>query len=262
MAYPYFSNKYKDEGTITAKDIFLKSSDSISKLPPPPKSCILCPSDFIIKHLNKNNNLEEDLKIIKPLYRLNNEIGIYTGFIGFGSPMWAWVLEQLIAYGIKNFIYIGFFGRVNQKIPKHKLIIVEKALRDEGLSFHYVKSSKWAYPDKDLTRGLLSEKGTISSNLWTTDAMFKQTRKEITHANRNNIVGFDMETSALFCVAKARKCKIASIQIESDSFINNRWKSVYQTKEFEHNLINAINLAIKVLKDQLLLENSKGCLSS
>ncbi len=253
MTYPYFLDKYKDEGTVSAIDVFLRSNniDSISKLPSPPKSCILCPSDFVIRYLDKNNKLKKGPKIIKPIFFLNDKIGIFTGFIGFGSPMWAWVLEQLIAYGIKNFIFIGFFGRVDPKIKTPKLIIIEKALRDEGLSYHYTKPSKWAYPDKDLTRKLLSEKGTVSSNIWTTDAMFRQTRKEIDYANKNNILGFDMETSALFSVAKTKKGKIASIQIESDSFINNKWKSICMTKEFKNNFIKAINLAIKVLNNKI-----------
>lgn len=251
MTYPHFLNKYKYEGTIFAINIFLKNNNvnSISELPTPPKSCIICPSDFIIKHLSKDNKLKEGPKIVKPIYFLNDEVGIFTGFMGFGSSMWVWVLEQLIAYGIKNFIFIGFFGRINSKTETNKLIIIEKALRDEGLSYHYAKPSKWAYPNKDLTKKLLSQKETIGSNIWTTDAMFKQTKKEIEYANKNNIIGFDMETSALFIVARTKDCKIASIQIESDHFINNKWESIYKNKEFENNLIKAINLATKVLND-------------
>ena len=147
------------------------------------------------------------------------------------------------------FIYIGFFGMVNSKTRANKSFIIEKALKDEGLSYHYTKPSKWAYPDKDLTKKLLSQKGTVGSKIWTTDAMFKQTKKEISYANKNGIIGFDMETSALFSVAKTKGCKIASIQIESDSFINEKWKSIYKTKKFEKNFVRAINLAIKVLDD-------------
>lgn len=249
MTFPYFSDKYKYKGTTSAIDIFLNSNNasSISKLPTPPNSCIICPSDFVIEYLSKNKRLKKGPKIIKPLYFFKKDLAIFTGFIGFGSPMWAWVLEQLIAYGIKNFIYIGFFGKVNSKISDNKLFIIEKALKDEGTSYHYTKHSKWAYSDKNLTKKLLSQEGTIASKIWTTDAMFKQTKNEINYANKNNIIGFDMETSALFSVAKTKKCNMASIQIESDSFINNKWKSIYKTQKFEKNFIKAIDLAIKVL---------------
>lgn len=249
MTFPYLSDKYKYEGTTSAIDIFLNSNNasSISELQTPPNSCIICPSDFVIKYLSKNKKLKKGPKIIKPLYFLKKDLAIFTGFIGFGAPMWAWVLEQLIAYGIKNFIYIGFFGKVNSKINDNKLFIIEKALKDEGISYHYTRSSKWAYPNKNLTKKLLSDKETIGSKIWTTDAMFKQTKKEISYANKNEIIGFDMETSALFSVAKIKGCKMASIQIESDSFLDNKWKSVYKTKKFEDDFIKAINLAIKVL---------------
>jgi uridine phosphorylase len=249
MTFPYFSDKYKCKGTTSAIDIFLNSNNasSIYELQTPPNSCIICPSDFVVKYLSKNKKLKKGPKIIKPLYFLKKDLAIFTGFVGFGSPLWAWVIEQLIAYGIKNFIYIGFFGKVNLSIKDNKLFVIEKALKDEGTSYHYTKPSKWAYPNKLLTEKLLSQKGTVSSKIWTTDAMFKQTKKEINYANNNQIIGFDMETSVLFTVAKTKGCNIASIQIESDSFINNKWKSIYKTKKFEKDFIKAINLAIKVL---------------
>lgn len=249
MTFPIFPDKYKSDGTTSAIDILLNSNkvDSLSKLPPAPKSCILCPSDFPVKYLTKTHKLKEGPRIIKPIYILNEDISVFTGFIGFGSPMWIWALEQLIAYGIKQFIFIGFFGKVNPSIKPHKLIIVEKALRDEGTSYHYAPPSKWAYPDEELTNRLLSHKDTVASSLWTTDAMFKQTKPEITYANENGIAGFDSETSALFSVAKARGCRIASIQIESDSFINNTWKTVYDAPDFNINFTKAINLAVNIL---------------
>jgi len=234
MTFPYFPNKYEDEGTTSAIDIFINSNGvkSLSELPKPPKSCIFCPSDFITKYLSKSNELKEGPRIIHPIRFLSEDLAIFSGFVGFGAPMWAWILEQMIAYGITNFIYIGFFGNVNSKTEKNK----------------YIQSSKWAYPDENLTKKLLSNKEeTVGSKIWSTDAMFKQTKKEINYANENEIIGFDMETSALFSIAKVKGCKIASIQIESDSFINNKWESVYKTKKFEDDFIKAINLAIKVL---------------
>lgn len=251
MTYPNIPDKYKYPGTTAAIDIFLKNNkvDSLSELPPAPRCCILCPSEFPIQYLGKKNALKQGPKIIKPIHFLNKDVAIFTGFIGFGAPIWVWALEQLIAYGIKDFIYLGFFGKVNPSIVAGSIIVVEKALRDEGSSYHYSAPSKWAYPDEKLTKKLLSNKGVVSSAIWTTDGMFKQTRKEIDYAKSQKIAGFDMETSALFCVTKSKKCRIASIQVESDSFISDSWKARYAEKEFNEELEKAIDLSLAALTD-------------
>ncbi len=249
MARPYFKNKHRFRGTVSAKEIFLKSNNvnSLSELPEPPKSCIICPSDFIVDYLRKSYRMMKGPKIINNLYFLNKDIAVFTGFIGFGAPMWVWALEQLIAYGIKDFIYIGFFGSVNEHNDHDRLFVIDKALRDEGTSLHYSADSKWAYPDKGLTEQLMAGKGTIKSSIWTTDAMFRQTKDEIRLALNERIIGFDMETSALFTVAKAKKCRIASIQVMSDSYIKNEWNAVYGTRKFFKELSRAVDLAVRSL---------------
>ena len=249
---PKIKEKINSKATLNAGDIFLKNNSvrSLEDLPKAPQNCVLCPWSRAKEILDEKTTLTESVKIKNPVYTSEN-FALFTGYVGFGAPMWTWVLEQLIYWGVKNFIFIGWFGKVNPKINTNGIYVATRALRDEGTSYHYSEPSKWAYPDKELTDKLLTNKEVKPVYIWTTDAMFRQTETEIDYAIKNNIAGFEMELSALFEVAKFRKVKIASIQIVSDYFIDGHYKSIYRTGEegiFEKNFKEAVRIAFNFFK--------------
>jgi uridine phosphorylase len=234
------------EGTLSALEIFLRNNNvtSLAELAPAPENCILCPSSKLLAFAQSRFPLSEGPKIIQSIHLSPSNVGIFTGFVGFGSPMWAWIIEQLIAYGVKNFIFLGFVGRINPEISTDTVIVVTKACRDEGTSYHYTEASEWALPDSSLTQKLLSHTGTVGCPIWTTDAMFKQSQPKIDTALKADVVGFDMECSALFSVAQAKNCKIASLQVVSDSHIGGKWDPIYKTDTFNKTFEKAVSIAI------------------
>lgn len=245
---PACSEKYDSKSTLIARDIFLKNNNAkdFSELPKPPKTIILSPSIKVKNILEESCELKAGPKIINPVF-LTENFGIFTGFVGFGAPMWTWVLEQLICWGVKRFIFIGWFGKINPKIDNKRTFFVEKALRDEGTSWHYDKNKdEWAYPDKDLNNKLKTE-GLEPINIWTTDAMFRQTEAEIDYAIKNNIAGFEMECSALFIVAKYYNCKIASVQMVSDYYLDGKYTSIYKEPEFDEQLKEAVTKTLNII---------------
>ncbi|OQA03972.1 MAG: purine nucleoside phosphorylase [bacterium ADurb.Bin400] len=248
MSLPQFPPKMTSLPTLRALDILLKNNkvDSLAELPKPPKYCILSPSPKVRELIKKKMALTEGPNVITPVYIHEDKLAVYTGFIGFGSPMWVWALEQLIAWGVTDFIFIGWFGKVNPLIQNSKIFAVAKALRDEGTSYHYSDSpDRWSYPDSVMTAKML-EMGAKPISIWTTDAMFRQTSAEIDYAVASNIAGFEMECSALFTVARYFECNMASIQMVSDYYIDGKYESIYATNQFALRLKQAVEMALTV----------------
>jgi len=244
---PFLPEKFESKSTIVAEDILAINNEEILKnFVAPTKGCVFGPLKKLLEVVEKELKVKEGPRIINPVY-VNDEVAFFLGFVGFGSPMWTWVFEQLIALGIKKFVYIGVFGKVNPEYDNDSIYVVTKALRDEGTSRHYTKSDDaWAYPDKELTDELL-KLGAKKASIWTVDVMFKQTFVEVEYAKKNGIAGFEMECSALFTVAKEKGVQIASLQAVSDYYIKGKHTSIFKTEKCQSNLEKALHMALEVL---------------
>jgi uridine phosphorylase len=161
---------------------------------------------------------------------------------GIGSPHAVTVLEELIAMGAKEFINIGTAGGLHHR----GIFVCNKALRDEGTSYHYIKEGKYSYPDKSLTdkfKIFLTKKGLdfFEGTTWTIDAPYRETKAEVKKYSKEGIFTVEMEASALFVVAKYRKVKIASAFVASD-ILKEKWEPEFHrfdVKKTENKLIDA-----------------------
>lgn len=162
---------------------------------------------------------------------------------GVGAPHAVFMFENLVALGIKEFINIGIAGGLKTA----GIFLCEKAIRDEGTSQHYIPHSKYAYPDKILTKRLENtfKKNNIrftKATNWTIDAPFRETKKEIEHYRKEGVSTVEMEASALFCVAKIRKVKIAAAFAVSD-ILGEDWKNVHNKRFVRIHLVKLAEVA-------------------
>ena len=89
-------------------------------------------------------------------------------------------------------------------------IIVDRALRDEGTSYHYLPPAEYSLADKrlvGLAREFLAAAGITPQvgAAWTTDAPFRETAEAIAAAREAGILAVEMEAAALYAFATARK---------------------------------------------------------
>lgn len=247
---PKIKDKYDSKRSIEPLTLFLKSNQAqdLNEIVSAPECMILCPSPKVLDFVDKP--MEEGPKVImgNQVKFINENVGIFAAFIGFGAPMWTWVLEQLIAWGVKKFIFIGFIGQIDPKLNIDNTLLVEKALRDEGTSYHYKSDSDWAHPSVALNAQIMSAVSEIAPiSVWTIDAMFMQTEADIEYGVKNHIAGFEMECSALFTVAEFNNCELSSLQIVSDGYIDGKYTNIYKTPEFEERFKTTFDIAFSVL---------------
>jgi uridine phosphorylase len=135
--------------------------------------------------------------------------------MNIGASAAAAQLEVLIALGVRAFLSLGTAGglQTNQRIAD--VVAVTGAVRDEGVSYHYLPAETTVQPDSDLTAALrdrLAGAGVPVSEgtTWTTDAPFRETAEEIAHYRDAGVLTVEMEAAALFAVAHTRRVSLAS----------------------------------------------------
>lgn len=174
---------------------------------------------------------------------------VFVFMNGVGSPHAVMMFEELIVLGIKNFINIGTAGGLKEP----GFFVCEKSIRDEGTSFHYIKPSKYAYPDEKLTEKL--EKSFKKLNIlytkgtnWTVDAPMRETQIEVKKYKGEGVLTVEMEASALFAVAQVRKVNVAAAFFTSD-IVGEKSENFYLTKSnyLEDGLIKLVDVAVECL---------------
>lgn len=157
-----------------------------------------------------------------------------------GAPYAAMLLETLIAWGANKFIFIGWCGSISQKIKIGDIIIATAAIIDEGTSRHYREDDpQISCPSERMVAELKSALDHVGVNyhdgsVWTTDAIYRETRDKIEDYQRLDAVGVEMEISALFTVAKFRKVDLGAIVVVSDELASFKWRPGFKTDIFKH----------------------------
>ena len=141
------------------------------------------------------------------------------------------ILDEIISLGAKKIIFIGGVGTTSQNITRGDLIIPSKAIRDEGVSFHYEEPSTFSYPSKSLVESI--EKTLIDKKYnfhkgacWTISSIYRETEEKLDHFTKLGAICVDMESASFFSVAKHRKVNIAGLFISGDCISRKKWESI------------------------------------
>jgi uridine phosphorylase len=137
---------------------------------------------------------------------------IEFGIIGYavGSSFSVLVAEELFSSGCQLLISMSSAGQIVKKRKPPYFILIEKALRDEGTSYHYLPPSDYSRLNREL-RDMLSDafiqfSPSIDQGVcWTTDAPFRETASSIEHYRSLGILAVEMEAAALYAFAEARE---------------------------------------------------------
>jgi uridine phosphorylase len=100
-------------------------------------------------------------------------------------------------------------GQIVPSGPTPYFIVIDRALRDEGTSFHYASPGDYAEADPSLiseARNALrrADEPVFVGATWTTDAPFRETIEAIEAAKEQGILAVEMEAAALYAFARAK----------------------------------------------------------
>jgi uridine phosphorylase len=156
-----------------------------------------------------------------------------------GAPYAAMLLETLIAWGARKILFLGWCGSICAQAKIGDIIVPTSAIIDEGTSGHYQGDDhRISFPSELLVTKLRAALDQRSLNyhhgpLWSTDAIYRETRDKVRNYQRQDVIGVEMEISALFTVAKFRKVDIGAMVIVSDELASFKWRPGFKMNEFK-----------------------------
>lgn len=178
-----------------------------------PAVCVLDPDGDLVRRLRDDGRAQIDRSWAcyhTDLYRARVD-GLELGLVGcaVGAPFAVLVAEELFASGCKLLISVTSAGQLVGLQPPPYFVLIEKALRDEGTSYHYMAGSEFSAANPALLSlldgafdgiGITVERGAT----WTTDAPFRETDEAIASMQELGLLAVEMEAAALYAFASAR----------------------------------------------------------
>ena len=179
-----------------------------------PDICVLDPDGDMLRRLRIAQRAHADPTWAcyhTELYRFV-EASLEMGLVGHavGAPFAVLVAEQLFASGCRLLISMTSAGQLVELRPPPYFIVIDRALRDEGTSYHYLPSAEYSAADAKLvqaTRGACTHLGVPveCGATWTTDAPFRETADAIAAMKAKDLLAVEMEAAALYAFAEARR---------------------------------------------------------
>ena len=132
------------------------------------------------------------------------------GIIGHavGASFAVLCAEQAFASGCQLLISITSAGQLRAVGTPPYHIVIERALRDEGTSYHYLPPSKWAGAEPTLVDLAVRSFAALDLEVhrcpsWTTDAPYRETEQAIASRVAAGAVVVEMEAAALYAFSQA-----------------------------------------------------------
>ncbi len=168
-----------------------------------------------------------------------------AGTVGaMSSPSWWW--------GPRFPLYNGEIGGkkvsfVNFPLGAPACFIPTSCVREEGTSRHYLSSDEGLRPAQRLVRALEKarvKKGLVAYTgpLWTTDAPYREMVTTIENYRLRDILGVDMETSAMYALGVYRNVEVCNFLVVSDELWRD-WRPAIGRPE----LVDALKKAEEVV---------------
>jgi uridine phosphorylase len=182
-----------------------------------PAVCLLDPDGDLVRHLRRTGHARPFEGW--PCYHTELDVfalaGRQVGIVGraVGASFAVLVAEELFASGCRLLISLTSAGQIVAAGPPPYFIIIDRALRDEGTSYHYAAPSEYANACPRLLKAATEAvkpdgPRTISGASWTTDAPFRETSQAIQAAAGKGILAVEMEAAALYAFAEATGRKV------------------------------------------------------
>jgi uridine phosphorylase len=155
-----------------------------------------------------------------------------------GAPQGVIIMEKLIALGAKRIWVLGWCGSLQPYLLIGDLIIPTTALSEEGTSAHYPARKKMMQTSPALNKML---ENTLSNAdlsfkkgpIWTTDAVYRETKKKVADYGKQGLLAVEMEMSALIKLALYRSVEVAGLLIVSDELFSLEWRKGYLSEKLK-----------------------------
>lgn len=192
----------------------------------------------------------ESWRPLRRVYELKSVQAILT-LCPIGGPSVAILVEEFSTFGVREFILLGLCGGLRD-VQIGDIILAKGAVREEGLSYHYLEDegivySSWA----EEWSGLLASYRLKQGVVLTTDALYRETVQKLDGYRRQGVIGVDMETASLYAVSKFNGTKAISLLCVSDLLNVDSWVLGQPSYTFRQGLSRLKDVTLRLLKGEL-----------
>jgi nucleoside phosphorylase len=256
-SYPNFAGKHAEEAIFTPADFtaYLRRVGALEAYQAP-AGVVLCYQRSLYRHVLELEGLisrerRGSLHSVVLLPSTGGRVGL-LGQFGIGAPAAAVAMEELAASGTSAFVSVGTAGSLQRDLNIGDLVLCEAAIRDEGVSHHYLPPARLAMATSSITAALGSAMRDAGvpfrpGTSWTIDAPYRETVAEARHYQAEGVLCVEMEAAALFAVAEVRGVQVASAFAISDCLADLVWNPQFHGPEVEAGLITLYEAALSAL---------------
>jgi uridine phosphorylase len=216
---PILKHKYPSAPSVFRPAALLREARRQKGLPAVevPSVCILDPDGDIVRRLRRDGRARPFEGW--PCYHTQLDgftlVGKTVGIVGcaVGAPFAVLIAEELFASGCRFLLSLTSSGQITPSGPTPYFVVIDRALRDEGTSYHYAAPGDYAEADARLVCKAAAALGASKRPVfvgptWTTDAPFRETADAIEAARSHGILAVEMEAAALYTFARVNNAAV------------------------------------------------------
>lgn len=145
-----------------------------------------------------------------------------------GAPACCAGLEDLFAMGAEKAVLFGTCGVLDKRIGDCSVILPDRAMRDEGTSFHYAPPSDEIAVNEKYRTAFIRLLEELRCNytvgkVWTTDAAYRETRGKVNRRREQGCICVDMECSAVAALCQFRGKDVLHFFYAADNLDGEKW---------------------------------------
>lgn len=198
---------------------------------PAPETVIFAPQKSLAAYVLRRYFVKRVRGFLGDFYLLrkfSGKIALSTGF-GIGSPVVAGLADEFATLGVRQLVLIGMAGGLQQGQAAGDIVLSTGAIRGEGVTRHYLPSGEIVESSPELLgkmAGVLSNRAVSYSKglTWTTDAPFREIRKDILAYQNRGVLAVDMEAAAILGVAKFHGVSALAAFSLADQLFGGEWR--------------------------------------
>ncbi len=254
MSYPIFPNKHKMAPLLSAESMIEFRRKHGLGDQQAPRSAVICLYKGAMQRFGWTHPSRRIKGFLGDVYLPRGARGrvAVLGNFGIGAPVITSIADEFMAWGTKHLAILSLAGTLQGDMAPGSIVIADRALRDEGTSYHYLPPARDVPASPRLVvrlanaleqRGLNARMGAV----WSTDAPYRETRQEADAFQREGVVAVDMESAGMFAAAQVRGCEAASVFVIGDSLAGPRWSAPPDMRLLHRRLKSLLDVLILTL---------------
>lgn len=224
---------------------------------PAPRAVIFAPQKSLAEYILRRHptkRIKGFLGEFKLLKRTSGKVALSTGF-GIGAPVVAGLTDEFAALGVEKFVLIGMAGGLQPGLQTGSLVISTSAIRGEGVSRHYLPPGEMVESDSELVQGigqiLTKQNHTLHrGTVWTTDAPFRELRRDVLEFQKRGVLAVDMESVAMLAVARAINLSGVAMFAIADQLSGGEWRMADDLRPAQKGLAILFEAALEYLSQR------------